>query len=391
MQNKQVISLNIQFSRMLQKIISQLRLRYLNLSSRTVGKAFSDEDRLMLALIWFKHSLLKTGGSSAKYSMLYNRWFPAYPETNGFWINTLIACQKRHKSVYRDVFEERNVIDEIAQFILTTQRKDGTFPGSYGDFYNQPARVFNNGQIILGLTDYYEHKKNDEVLTACIKSANWLCQVQDDDGCWRQFTLHQLTSNTRTAWALMRLGKLINEKKFIDAGIKNLDYAVSRQSENGFFPDNGFDEYPITTTHTIAYALRGLTGAGKDFENPKWIDAAVKGYTPLIEHIKRDGFLRGEFDGNFKSASSWCCLTGNCQLSVIGFELFKITRDEKFKEAATRLIDFVKEKQLISDLTQTNGGVSGSWPINGGYCAYDVPNWAAKFFTDALMMQMQMN
>lgn len=374
---------------MLQKILSQLRLRYLNLSSRTVGNVLSDEDRLMLALIWFRHSLLSSGGSSAKYSMLYNRWFPAYPETNGFWINTLIACSKRHKSIFRDVFEDRNVIDEIAAFLLSTQRKDGTFPGSYGDFYNQPARVFNNGQIILGLTDFYEYKKDSAVVDAAIKSAQWLCTVQDEDGCWRQFTMHQLTSNTRTAWALIKLGQLTNEKKFTNAGIKNLDYAVGRQLKNGFFPDNGFEPYPVATTHTIAYALRGLTGAGKDFQNQMWIDAAVKGYTPLIEHIKRDGFMRGEFDENFKSVASWCCLTGNCQLSVIGFELHKITGDNKFRDAAHSLINFVKEKQLVSDIPQTNGGISGSWPINGGYCPYDVPNWAAKFFADALMMQME--
>jgi hypothetical protein len=372
---------------MLQKVLSQVRLRYLSLSSRTVGKALTDEDRLALALVWFKNSILSTGGSAAKYSMMFNQLFPAYPETNGFWINTLIAAEKNYPALFKEVFDNRNITEEIVNWLLTTQRLDGTFPGSYGDYLNQPPRVFNNGQIILGLSDYYEQTKREDVLQACTKSADWLCSVQQPDGSWKQFTLHQLTSNTRTAWALLKMGKITSNKKYTDAGTRNLDYAVAMQLENGYLPDNGFDTWNIPTTHTIGYALRGLTGAGKEFANAKWIAAARKGYDAIVPLIKEDGFLKGELDEGFKSTAYYCCLTGNCQLSVIGFELFEITGEEKYKVAASRLINFVKEKQLVSDLPQTNGGISGSWPINGGYCAYDIPNWAVKFFADALMRQ----
>jgi hypothetical protein len=34
------------------------------------------------------------------------------------------------------------------------------------------------------------------------------------------------------------------------------------------------------------------------------------------------------------------------------------------------------------------GGIAGSAPIWGDYSRFEYPNWAAKFFADALMMDM---
>lgn len=37
------------------------------------------------------------------------------------------------------------------------------------------------------------------------------------------------------------------------------------------------------------------------------------------------------------------------------------------------------ERELI-------GGIKGAHPINGGYHPWQYPNWATKFYADALMM-----
>ena len=203
---------------MIRKLVSQLRMRYLNLRAQTSAVDLSDDERLILALKWFQQTLLPGGGSAAKYSMMFNKWFPSYPETTAFWINTLIYLQREKKEIFSTVFGERPIVDELVKWLMTTQRKDGTYPGSYGDFKNQPPRVFNNGQIIFALIDYYEHFGNEKCLDSAIQSADWILKVQDGDGAWRQFTLNQLSSNTRTAWALIRLGKLTGENKYLQAG-----------------------------------------------------------------------------------------------------------------------------------------------------------------------------
>lgn len=112
---------------MIKRLISHIRLRYLNLLSQSTAENFSDEQRLLMALEWFKQSLLPTGGSAAKYSMMFNKWLPAYPETTAFWINTLIYLKNNKPELLQEVFNERPIVEELIQWLLTTQRKDGTF------------------------------------------------------------------------------------------------------------------------------------------------------------------------------------------------------------------------------------------------------------------------
>lgn len=374
---------------MIKRLISHIRLRYLNLLSQSTAENFSDEQRLLMALEWLKQTLLPNGGSAAKYSMMFNKWLPAYPETTAFWINTLIYLKNNKPELLQEVFNDRPVIDELIQWLLSTQRKDGTFPGSYGDFKNQPSRVFNNGQIIMALTDYYQQSQKKEVLEAAIQSADWLLKVQDSDGAWREFTLHQLSSNTRTAWALIKLGQHLNEPKYISAGINNINFALKQINNHDYFCDNGFDENEIPTTHTIGYALRGVLGAGIDLQKKEWTEIVERSYKHIVALTKQNGFLAGELDEEWTSDNAFCCLTGNCQLSVIGFVLFEQTAEIQYLETANLLLEYVKSKQLISHSPMVNGGISGSWPVNGGYSAYDIPNWAAKFFADAMLLQMK--
>jgi hypothetical protein len=35
------------------------------------------------------------------------------------------------------------------------------------------------------------------------------------------------------------------------------------------------------------------------------------------------------------------------------------------------------------------GAIAGSFPIWGGYSRFEFPNWAAKFFADALIMDLK--
>lgn len=372
---------------MLQRIFNHFRLRFISLSSQTLPRKVTVEKQVELALEWFENSILKSGGGAAKYSMLFHSYLPAYPETNGYWLNTLLLVRQHFPEVFKSVFEEREIIREIADWLISIQRLDGTFPGSYGDFMNQPPRVFNNGQIILGLLNYYKNYHQQEALDSAIKSADWLLKVQSDDGSWRQFTLHQLSSNTRTAWALILLGQFLKENKYIEAGTRNIEFALTLQKDNGYFKDNGFDSFSIPSTHTIGYAIRGITGAAIATGNRNWLKSSQEAFDPVITLMKENGFMPGDIDEFYSASENYTCLTGNCQLSTVGYLLYNETGNEKYKEAADQLINYVKRKQLVSDDPHVTGGISGSWPISGKYCSYDIPNWAVKFFVDALIYQ----
>jgi hypothetical protein len=50
-------------------------------------------------------------------------------------------------------------------------------------------------------------------------------------------------------------------------------------------------------------------------------------------------------------------------------------------------LSFLKRNQRLNDRDEVaRGSIAGSAPIWGAYSRFEFPNWAAKFFADALMM-----
>ena len=49
----------------------------------------------------------------------------------------------------------------------------------------------------------------------------------------------------------------------------------------------------------------------------------------------------------------------------------------------------MKRNQRLNDTNAAiRGGIAGSAPIWGSYSRFEYPNWATKFYADALMMEM---
>ncbi len=52
-------------------------------------------------------------------------------------------------------------------------------------------------------------------------------------------------------------------------------------------------------------------------------------------------------------------------------------------------LSYLKRNHVINARREPeDGGIAGSVPIWGGYSRFEYPNWAAKFFADALMTKM---
>src|SRR5580704_5295578 len=97
-------------------------------------------------------------------------------------------------------------------------------------------------------------------------------------------------------------------------------------------------------------------------------------------------FLPGLVGGDWRGRSRYACLTGNCQMALIWFRLHSLSRNLRLINAALKAIDLVK---LAQPMRNPNpglfGGIPGSDPIHGAYIEGAVPNWAAKYFIDALL------
>ncbi len=66
--------------------------------------------------------------------------------------------------------------------------------------------------------------------------------------------------------------------------------------------------------------------------------------------------------------------------------LAEVTGDREWLEPVPTVLRFLKRTQSRRRRDPgVRGGIKGTWPVGGGYGAYEVLSWATKFFADALM------
>ncbi len=324
------------------------------------------------------------GGVSAGWSF-EDGWLPSYPETSGYIVETFITASKLLGQPY---LNER--AKKILDWELSIQNSDGSFPGHFGEPESKPV-IFNTGQIMHGLVEGYLQYGSTDCLESALKAGKWMIEQQDEDGCWRRSVHNDTphTYNTRAAWALLRTARAANDKTLEQAAVKNLEWALTQQTESGWFKTNAFTPDRSPFTHTIAYAIRGILESGLILGSESFIDSALKAATAIAKVQRGDGWLAGTLDDDWSSTARYCCLTGVAQMCIIWHRAADECNATKLKDSARRGIDYLKSNHHITGKKDPkDGGIAGSTPIWGGYSRFEFPNWAAKFFADALMMNM---
>lgn len=371
------------------------RVRHLKLVMRDVlGCARQPQrphiEHLDAAINWLCHaqdvrdSKTDAGGVAAGWSF-EDGWLPGYPETTGYIIETFLAAApvlKRPELVGR--------ANRMIDWELSLQAPDGAFPGHFGEPGSHPV-IFNQGQIMHGMVAGYTQLGRQDCFEAGARAGHWLVAQQDEDGCYRSFEHNNVPHvyNTRAIWALASMGVLTNESSFIAAARRNLDWALSQQQSGGWFATNAFVPGRQPFTHTIAYAIRGFIEVGVLLNEPRYLKAAELAARGLMAVQREDGWLAGTYADGWKPAASYACVTGVAQMALCWQRLAQISGATDLREAAQRAIAYVKRTQCLDDEDAVvRGAIPGSAPIWGAYSRFEFPNWAAKFFADALIMEI---
>ncbi len=325
-----------------------------------------------------------SGSVSAGWSF-EDGWLPGYPETTGYIIETFLAaaalCQRK------DLIDRAN---RMIDWELSLQSEEGAFPGHFGEPGSHPV-IFNQGQIMHGLVAGYTQLGRLDCLEAGLRAGRWLVAQQDEDGCFRRFEHNGVPHvyNTRALWALAALGTLTGEEAFRASARRNLDWALSQQQPSGWFAINAFKPGQDPFTHTIAYAIRGLLEGSVILNDERFFLAARSAADGVLATQREDGWLAGSFADDWIPTASYTCVTGVAQMALCWIRLFQICGIPHYKDAANRAIRYVKTIQRLTDPDPLiRGGIPGSAPIWGAYSRLEFPNWAAKFFADALIMDI---
>lgn len=349
------------------------------------------QTHLEAAIAWLSHAQdvrngkPDAGGVSAGWSF-EDGWLPSYPETSGYIIETLVAAA--------EVLNRPDLLDRAQRIIdweLSIQNAEGSFPGHFGEPGSRPV-IFNTGQIIHGMIAGYIHLGREECLEAAVGAGYWMVACQDEDGCWRKNVHNGVphTYNTRAAWALLRTALIAEDPTLKQAAIRNLDWALTQQTENGWFATNAFTPDKAPFTHTIAYAIRGLLESGLLLGDERYIASAEKAAMALAKAQGENGWLAGTYDNGWVPKAGYCCLTGLAQTTLIWQRLRQARGASHLQLCIDRALRYLKQRHRISYYGRPEeGGVAGSAPIWGRYSMFEFPNWAAKFFADVLMMEME--
>jgi hypothetical protein len=167
---------------------------------------------------------------------------------------------------------------------------------------------------------------------------------------------------------------------------RNLEWAVSQQETEGWFYNCSFTPGGDTFTNTLVYTAEGLLECGLLLDEMRWIDAARLVADALMKRQQPDGRLASAYGPGWRPVSQSSCLTGNCQAGLLWLQLYTLTGNQAYAQATARAISFVARTQLLgSDPVQVRGAIAGSYPITGRYERLKYPNWAVKFFLDALL------
>jgi hypothetical protein len=331
-------------------------------------------------------STTRDGGVAKNFNLLTG-WSSSYPETTGYIIPTLVAHAKASgDQQYRE--RAKRMLD----WLVSIQFESGAFQAGAVGAKNLAPVTFNTGQILIGLACGVA-EFGDAYRDPMRKAAQWLVDTQALNGSWPHNQSPMVARpgekayDTHVAWGLFEAARVEPAAPYGDAGLKNVRWALSLQSPNGWFDKCSIKDPATPATHTLGYALRGVLEGYQHSKDPALLEAARKGADGLLSALRRDGFLPGRLDRHWKTAAQWACLTGTVQNATNWMLMWLHTRETKYLEAAFVANRYVRRTLSVEGDPDVRGAVKGSFPIDGAYDPWMYPNWAAKFMIDSCMLE----
>jgi hypothetical protein len=316
------------------------------------------------------------------YNEKYFKWQPDYPETTGYIISSLIKVK-----AFEDKFTDTAII-ELGDWLISLQKTDGSFKGGVVSS-DDSSCIFDTGQIIRGLTDLFLHTNEKRFLDKSILAANWILDNEDKkSGYWYNYNSKSVSKDIKTfnVYAIdpiAKLGKITNNNSYLDLSKRVADFTLTQINEN--YSINNCELWKgYSNMHTYGYVIEGLFNLGLILNHETYVIKAKNILDQISKMIKKNGFLNGSFDNNWREKEKYCCLPGSAQIANMLVNLYKYDNNITHLNNALKIYSYLKNRQNNS-FDKFGGGlgaISGSWPINKVYCPYQSISWATKFMLD---------
>lgn len=316
-------------------------------------------------------------------------WRASYPETTGYIITSLLTFAKKFDDAAAAAAAMRMAAWEVA-----VQMPSGAVQGGpVCAPERQTAAAFNTGMVLDGWCSAYAYSGDQTILSAARRAADWLVSDVDESGYFKTNGAFVSAGENKTytclcAWAIYRFGALVQDERYKLAAVSIIEAALRQQQPNGWFAHNCLTHSNSPLTHTIGYTLQGVLEVGILAGRADFVEAVRRTADAVLPRIARSGYLPGRFYADWEPAGFSSCLTGSAQIAIVCYRLTAHTGDSSYRTSADRLVNYLKALQVEqSGDTGVVGAIAGSFPIFGGYMRAGYPNWATKYYLDALLLQ----
>lgn len=278
-------------------------------------------------------------------------WLPDSIEDTGWLIETFLPAAK-----YLDWPALNNRARVMLDALL--DQPDSAFPGR-----------------IHGLMTGHLQMDDATSLQRAVQSAYALLEISASSTLQR----------AQFAQTLIRLGLLAHDQILVGAGRRHLEAALAAQTPCGWFAD---DAASISTLD-LAGIVRCVLDAAELLSYSSGHEAARHAAWGLSRQLSDSGALAARFDDGWTPAGSQACPATMAQLALSWLRLASMESEACWRESAWIALAWIKRNQRTTPhYLALRDALPGGVPIWQGENAFHFTAISAKYFADALMMDM---
>lgn len=353
--------------------------------------SFSEKEcleALQNCLQWFENISDDNGLPASSYSLLLDQCGGPSARTTAHWLDVMVLLSSADIS---DLYLKQSVqqhANTLAEWLVSIQRKDGTWPVGSNDYKNRPPSVFQTGVIICALIAYSEKFGTKLNIAAAIeKGVQWLLKTQQENGSWDEYVFGKHLICTNAGAALIRSGIYLNDANILNHGKRSIDFYFSFQIGNGFFfylPTGQKDYF----SSDYGFILNGFSKAALLLNHQPYAEKVWYAARPVIQSGKGQGLIPGIINSDFNAPVNYHSLYGSVMLLLTTLRIYSLLHNEEVFYHSRLLGLQIASAQLKSENKFIHGGFPVSQPSSGGYKPYEISGDAIALFSKALLLMI---
>lgn len=331
-----------------------------------VSKPITHEESLARTFKWIDQSFKITGDGGSSSGYLFRRgWLGSYPETTGYLIPTMIEYAQYKKNDYWS-----SLAIKAADWLLDIQFEEGGWQGLQVDIQCD-QRVFNTGMIIDGLVAVYKFSGEKKYLDSAIKGVKWTVSKLDNNGFYSENNIVDggAFDTLVNACLLMAIqfmdGK--EKEKYENIVRKSQDAHMTLQNENGTFKRCNFQNDNRDLLHHLGYTLDGLLISSAILKDDKYYACAKKTADKMLSKFEVNTELPALTNEDWTTYKDLGVKASLCLTgySQIAIVFQKIGRKENDVRYLNAALKIIDKVAAIANYSSLNKGIA--YGVPGSY------------------------